>query len=147
MFENQIEKFRMLYLENVVETVNRVVITGICTFNIAFCCTRNITSTPILILCVVGFCFGGVLAQMLAAHLWLLPQTDADHLMSRVVCITFGQPMIQSEQLSHVAAIFPDFGNNVHTIGLVDDSFPCVIERLDFLAPTTKVYKNFCHKI
>ena len=35
VFENQIEKFRMLYLENVIETVNRVVITGICTFNIA----------------------------------------------------------------------------------------------------------------
>ena len=76
---------------------------------------------------------------MLAARLWLLPQTDTDHLMSSVVCITFGQPVIQSEHLSHVAAIFPDFRNNVHTIGLVDDSFPSVIERLDLLSPTPEV--------
>ena len=32
VFENQIEKFCTLYLENVIETVNRVVISGICTF-------------------------------------------------------------------------------------------------------------------
>lgn len=88
----------------------------------------------------VGFCFGGVLAQMLAARLWLLPQTtDVDHLMSSVVCITFGQPLIQSETLSHVTEIFPDFRNTVHVIGLVDDKFPSVLERLDSLAMTTEV--------
>ncbi len=87
----------------------------------------------------VGFCFGGVLAQMLAARLWLLPQTNTDHLMSSVVCITFGQPLIQSEQLSHAADIFPDFRNNVYAIGLADDSFLSIIERVDSLASITKV--------
>ena len=77
---------------------------------------------------------------MLAARLWLLPQTtDMDHLMSSVVCITFGQPLIQSEMLSQVAEIFPDFRNNVHAIELIDDNFMSILERLDSLASTTEV--------
>jgi hypothetical protein len=134
VIENQIKKFPILYLENVINTVSRVIITGTYTFN-AFV-HIYLTST----LYYVGFCIGGVLAQMLTARLWLLPQTtDMDHLMSSVVCITFGQPMVQSEMLSHVAEIFPDFRNNVHAIELVDDNSPSILERLDSLASTTEV--------
>ena len=87
-----------------------------------------------------GFSFGGVLAQMLAAQLWLLPLTNTEMLKSNVICITFGQPLIQSEQLSHVAEIFPDFKNNVHAIGLENDGFPSVVEKLDSLNSTNKVH-------
>ena len=80
-----------------------------------------------------GFSFGGVLAQMLAAHLWLLPHTHTDQLMSNVICITFGQPLIQSDLLTHVAEFFPDFRKNVHAIGLEDDGFPYIMENLDHL--------------
>jgi hypothetical protein len=41
--------------------------------------------------------------------------------------------------LSHVAEIFPDFRNNVHSIELIDDNFPSVLERLDSLASATEV--------
>ena len=86
-----------------------------------------------------GFGFGGVLAQMLVARLWLLPLIDVDQLTSNVVCITFGQPLIQSEHLSLVADIFPSFSNSVHAIGLVEDGFSSIIERLDSLTFKTKV--------
>ena len=91
------------------------------------------------------------MAQLLAARLWLLPLTDLDQLMSSLVCITFGQPLIQSEQLSNVAHIFPYFRNSVHAIGLDNDKFPSIIERLDSLTSTTQVYRvlvaSFDHTI
>ena len=83
-----------------------------------------------------GFSFGGVLAQMLAAHLWLLPLTNTDKLTSNLICITFGQPLIRSDLLTHVAEIFPDFKKNVHAIGSDNDSFPAIIEKVDCLTST-----------
>lgn len=90
-------------------------------------------------LIISGFSFGGVLAQMLAAHLWLLPHTHTDQLMSNVICITFGQPLIKSDLLTHVAESFPAFKQNVHVIGLEDDSFPSIMEKLDHLIFTKEV--------
>ena len=87
----------------------------------------------------VGFSFGGVLAQMVAAQLWLLPHTRTDQLMSNVICITFGQPLIQSLLLTHVAESYPDFKNSVHAIGLKDDNFPSIVERVDSLTIAKKV--------
>ena len=86
-----------------------------------------------LLFCDVGFSFGGVLAQMVAAQLWLLPHTNIDQLMSNVICITFGQPLVQSLLLTHVAESYPDFRNNVHAIGLKDDKFPSIVEKVDSL--------------
>ena len=88
----------------------------------------------------LGFSFGGVLAQMLAAQLWLLPQTHTDQLMSNVICITFGQPLIQSDLLTHVAESFPDFKDNVHAIGSEVDGLPYIMEKLDHLIFTKEVY-------
>ena len=70
---------------------------------------------------------------MLAAQLWLLPHTLTDQLMSNVICITFGQPLIQSDLLTHAAESFPKFKHNVHAIGLEDDGFPSILEKLDSL--------------
>ena len=80
---------------------------------------------------------------MLAAQLWLLPQTSTSQLMSNVICITFGQPLIQSDLLTHVAESFPDFKNNVHAICLEDDSFPSIMEKLDSLTSTNEVHFDF----
>ena len=73
---------------------------------------------------------------MLAAHLWLLPLTNMDKLTSNLICITFGQPLIQSDLLTHVAEIFPDFKKNVHEIGSDHDSFPTIVEKVDCLTST-----------
>lgn len=81
----------------------------------------------------LGFSFGGVLAQMLAAQLWLLPHIHTDQLMSNVICITFGQPLIQSDLLTNVVDFFPEFENNIHVIGSEDDGFPYIMEKLDQL--------------
>ena len=86
-----------------------------------------------------GFSFGGVLAQMVAAQLWLLPHTRTDQLMSNVICITFGQPLIQSLLLTHVAESYPDFKNSVHAIGLKDDNFPSIVEKIDSQTITKRV--------
>ena len=87
-----------------------------------------------------GFSFGGVLAQMLAGKLWLLPQTNTEQLMSSVICITFGQPLIHSDLLMNVVEIYPDFRNNVHAICSSNDTFPLLIETLDPLISANKVY-------
>ena len=73
---------------------------------------------------------------MLAAHLWLLPLTNTDKLTSNLICITFGQPLIQSDLLTHVSEIFPDFRKNVYVIGSDRDSFPAITEKVDCLTTT-----------
>lgn len=80
------------------------------------------------------------MAQMLAGQLWLLPQTNTEQLMSSVICITFGQPLIRSDLLMNVAEIYPDFRNNVHAICLSSDNFPLLIEMLDPLVSANKVH-------
>ena len=85
----------------------------------------------------IGFSFGGVLAQMLAAQLWLLPHTHTDQLTSNVICITFGQPLIQSDLLTHVAD--PEFCKSVHAVDLEDDDISSVIEKLDTLISRKEV--------
>ena len=70
---------------------------------------------------------------MVAAQLWLLPHTQTEQLRSNVICITFGQPLVQSLLLTHVAESYPDFRNNVHAIGLQDDKFPSIVEKVDSL--------------
>lgn len=77
---------------------------------------------------------------MLTAQLWLQPLTNTEVLKSNVICITFGQPLIQSEQLSHVSEIFPDFKDNVHAIYREGDSFPFIAEKIDSLNSTNEVY-------
>ena len=76
---------------------------------------------------------------MVAAQLWLLPHTRTDQLMSNVICISFGQPLVQSLLLTHVAESYPDFRNNVYAIGLKDDYFPFIMEKIDSLTITKEV--------
>ena len=91
----------------------------------------------------IGFSFGGVLAQMVAAQLWLLPHTRTDQLMSNVICITFGQPLVQSLLLTHVAESYPDFKNSIHAIGLKNDNLPTIMEKIDSLTITKEVGIEF----
>ena len=146
MFECQVDKFP---LEKVIKTVNRLVLTGkYSTLGILMHFSFISYSLSI------GFSFGGVLAQMLAAHLWLLPLNEnsllntmesfiyfntatlGDKLTSNLICITFGQPLIKSDLLTHVAEIFPDFKNNIYVIGSDRDSFPTIVEKVDCLTYT-----------
>ena len=76
---------------------------------------------------------------MLAAQLWQLPQTKTEKLLSNVICITFGQPLIQSDLLTQVVEIDPDFRNSIHAVGSENDRFPFNIEKLDSLTSTKKV--------
>lgn len=78
---------------------------------------------------------------MLAGQLWLLPQTNTEQLMSSVICITFGQPLIHSNLLRNVVEIYPDFRNNVHAICSSNDNFPLLIETLDPLISANKVWE------
>ena len=86
-----------------------------------------------------GFSFGGVLAQLLTAKLWQLPQTKTEKLLSNVICITFGQPLILTDLLTQVVEIDPDFRNSIHAVCSESDSFPFNMEKLEFLASTKKV--------
>ena len=83
------------------------------------------------------------MAQMVAAQLWLLPHTRTDQLMSNVICITFGQPLIQSLLLTHVAESYPDFKNSIHAIGLKNDNLPTIMEKIDALTVTKEVGIEF----
>ena len=87
------------------------------------------------------------MAQMLVGQLWLLPQINTEQLMSSVICITFGQPLIQSDLLKNVVEIYPDFRNNVHAICSSNDNFPLLVETLDSLIPSNKVYGSICYNI
>ena len=68
---------------------------------------------------------------MLSAQLWQLPQLHSDQLMSNLLCITFGVPDIQSQLLTRVAEVFPDFKSNIHTLRMDNDSIPFILEKLD----------------
>ena len=68
---------------------------------------------------------------MLAAQLWQLPQLHSDQLISNLLCITFGEPLIQSELLTNVAEVFPDFKSNVHAVFKDHDHIPFLMEKLD----------------
>lgn len=84
---------------------------------------------------------------MLAAQLWLLPQARTEELVAKVICITFGQPLIQSDLLKHVIEIYPEFGNNVHAICSDDDRFPFSVEILDSLTSLKKVMVAVNHSV
>ena len=77
---------------------------------------------------------------MLAAHLWLLPHTHTDQLTSSVICITFGQPLIQSDLLRHVDEFYPGFRQTVHAVGLAEDNLLSAIEKLDVLITNKEVF-------
>ena len=76
---------------------------------------------------------------MLAAQLWFQPQTHTDQLTSSVICITFGQPLIQSDLLHHVDEIYPGFRETVHAVGLAKDDLLSAIEKLDTLITSKEV--------
>ena len=86
-----------------------------------------------------GFSFGGVLAQMLAAKLWQLPQVSIAQLKSNVLCITFGQPLLKSNLITKAAELFPVYKNTVHAICSENDNFPSIIEKLDSLTSNNEV--------
>lgn len=76
---------------------------------------------------------------MLAAQLWQLPQLNSDQLMSNLLCITFGEPLIQSELIIKVAEVFPDFKGNVHAIYKNQDNIPFLMEQLDSISCSHEV--------
>ncbi|MCG8622688.1 MAG: hypothetical protein MJE68_11930, partial [Proteobacteria bacterium] len=78
-----------------------------------------------------GFSLGGVLAHMLTAQLWQLPQISSNQLISNLICITFAEPFVHSVLLERVAESFPDFPKNVHALRMEKDSIPFILGKLD----------------
>ena len=79
---------------------------------------------------ITGFSFGSILAQMCANHLWSLSQEISTELLERhLLCITYGQPLIQIPFAQKVADGIPK--ERFHSIFFVKDIAPRVMRYLD----------------
>ena len=74
----------------------------------------------------VGFSFGGMLACCVAANLWEETYVNIDTLQKNVICITFGQPMINIPFVQEAIKHFPQLRNTIHLIYDKEDIFPLV---------------------
>ena len=75
-----------------------------------------------------GYSFGGMLACYVAANLWKENCVTLDILQRNVVCITFGQPLIELPFVNSVTGRFSEmFQQSVHTYFSHDDPFPFLL--------------------
>ena len=80
---------------------------------------------------IVGFSFGGILAQLCDLYLWSLSQGICPELLERnLLCITFGQPMISLPKIAYYADRIVD-KNRFHAIYISDDKVPTLLSYLD----------------
>ena len=79
---------------------------------------------------VVGFSFGSVLAHMCASHLWGLSQEICPELLEKhLLCITYGQPLIQIPGAEKISDQIPN--DRFHAIYFINDVVPRVMRYLD----------------
>lgn len=79
---------------------------------------------------IVGFSFGSVLAHMCASHLWGLSQETCRELLEKhLLCITYGQPLIQIPDEPKISEQIPD--DRFHAIYFINDVVPRVMRYLD----------------
>ena len=78
----------------------------------------------------IGFAFGGMLACCVGARLWA-STTEAQILLERVVCITFGQPFLQIKMVQEEIEICPQFEESIHSIFYKEDFVPHMLGCLD----------------
>lgn len=72
----------------------------------------------------IGFSFGGMLACCIAARLWKESVIPIDVLEDRVICITFGQPLIAISYVQDTINTITKFENTIHAIYDQEDVFP-----------------------
>lgn len=67
-----------------------------------------------------------MLACCVAANLWEETYVSIDTLQKNVICITFGQPMINIPFVQEAIKHFPQLRNTIHLIYDKEDTFPLV---------------------
>ena len=77
----------------------------------------------------LGFSFGGLLACCCAARLWKESCTRIETLERSVMCITFGQPLIDIPYVQDTIKNCPTFENNIHSIYDKEDVFPKLLRN------------------
>ena len=76
----------------------------------------------------VGYLFGGMLACYVAANLWKENCVTLDVLQRNVICITFGQPLIELPFVNNATDRFSEaFKRSVHTYFSHDDPLPFLL--------------------
>ena len=85
----------------------------------------------ILYNCFLGFSFGGLLANTVAAQVWDLPYLSADLLKENLACITFGQPHVTLQIVQKVAMQRPELTATIHAVYSQDDCVPQLMRLLD----------------
>ena len=76
----------------------------------------------------VGYSFGGMLACYVAANLWKENCVTLDVLQRNVICITFGQPLIELPFVNNATGRFSEaFKRSVHTYFSHDDPLPFLL--------------------
>ena len=71
------------------------------------CTITNICKIYVLIFCSVGFSFGGIVACIVASRVWKERVVLSEELIKRkLICITFGQPLIKLRALENEEANF-----------------------------------------
>ena len=84
----------------------------------------------IMMIKLLGFSFGGILAQLCASHLWTLGQDICPELLERnLLCITFGQPLILLPEMERAADRIAE--HRFHAIFAADDIVPRMMRYLD----------------
>ena len=78
----------------------------------------------------VGFSFGGMLASCISARLWHNTMADQEALAQRMICITFGQPLLQMKMVEEEICISPQFEQSIHCIFIKDDLVPLTFSYL-----------------
>ena len=72
----------------------------------------------------VGFSFGGMLACSVAANIWKRSQINTDALKDRVICINFGQPLINMPFVQDVIKDFQQFETTIYSMFTKEDVIP-----------------------
>ena len=79
----------------------------------------------------LGFSFGGILANLCAAHLWSLSRGICQEFLEKnLLCITFGQPIISLPRTASSTDIIAD-KSRFHAIYISDDIIPRMMRYMD----------------
>ena len=81
-----------------------------------------------VILSLLGFSFGGLLATYITSKLWEYPNFSADHLQQNVVCITFGMPIISVGPILEIKNHCPQISKSIYSFYVKDDIVPRVLK-------------------
>ena len=89
-----------------------------------------------------GFSFGGMLACFVAASIWNSSVISPEEFKHRVICITFGQPLIGIPLVEDIINTSHEFRESIHLIFDQTD----VIPRLLRFASSTKAQLGSCNE-